>query len=149
MVAAHQGLEGNIARLPRNATPQPRCQMPILRERIEAPLRTIIWESSCSRISIRPGLRRPPRKESPTSRWDFPPGIGTARRIEQQQRVEAARQEREGAHERNRSAGTKPSRELAADAGVYEEPAYGVARVSAADGKLSIQMRQCPSGRAG
>src|SRR5437016_2067130 len=39
--------------------------------------------------------------------------------------AEAARKKRELAHERDRHKDTKPSRELAAYTGVYEEPAYG------------------------
>lgn len=56
----------------------------------------------------------------------------------QEERTEAARKEREEAHERNRRRDTKPSRELAAYAGVYEDPAYGVARVSLENGRLTL-----------
>jgi CubicO group peptidase (beta-lactamase class C family) len=38
--------------------------------------------------------------------------------------------------EQGRRRGTKPSRELAAYAGLYEDPAYGTARVTLAEGKL-------------
>ena len=44
--------------------------------------------------------------------------------------AEAARKQRELAHDQNRRKDTKPSRELAAYTGIYEEPAYGVAMVS-------------------
>ena len=56
-----------------------------------------------------------------------------------EQIAEAARRERELAHDRNRRKDTQPSRELAAYTGVYEEPAYGAATVSLENGRLAIR----------
>src|SRR5438132_1571937 len=56
-----------------------------------------------------------------------------------EENAEAARLQREAAHERNRRKGTKPSHELSAYAGVYEEPAYGAAKVSIENGRLMLR----------
>jgi CubicO group peptidase (beta-lactamase class C family) len=51
-------------------------------------------------------------------------------------REEAERQATARAFQARRHTGTRPSRELAAYVGSYEDPAYGTARVTLADGKL-------------
>jgi CubicO group peptidase (beta-lactamase class C family) len=62
-------------------------------------------------------------------------------RGEQEERAAA-----EKAFQARRHRGTKPSRELAAYVGTYDDPAYGTARVTLADGKLTWQWSsfRCP-----
>jgi hypothetical protein len=55
---------------------------------------------------------------------------------EQVRKQEAAAQARYRERQASRKSGTKPSRELSAYAGTYEEPAYGTATISFENGSL-------------
>lgn len=59
--------------------------------------------------------------------------------LEQAQKGEAEGKTREKEREEKRRQGTQPSRELAAYAGGYEEPAYGTASISVENGALVLQ----------
>jgi len=54
-----------------------------------------------------------------------------------EKRQEAARQAAQRSFQERRRPGTRPSRELPAYVGAYEDPAYGTARVTLEDGKLA------------
>lgn len=56
-----------------------------------------------------------------------------------EKKAEAARRAREKAHDAKRQPGTKPSRELAAYAGTYDEPAYGKIEVYEENGALLMK----------
>ena len=56
----------------------------------------------------------------------------------QREKERALAREAEKARQASRRKGTKPSRELAAYAGTYRHPAYGVARVSVEKGRLVL-----------
>lgn len=58
---------------------------------------------------------------------------------QKKQSAEAARKKPELAHDQNRRKDTKPSRELSAYTGIYEEPAYGVSMVSLENGRLALR----------
>jgi CubicO group peptidase (beta-lactamase class C family) len=66
----------------------------------------------------------------------LPPKDWNAYYGELEKKQEAARQAAERNFQERRHLGTHPSRELAAYVGVYEDPAYGMARVDLKDGKL-------------
>jgi CubicO group peptidase (beta-lactamase class C family) len=70
---------------------------------------------------------------------ELPKRNRNAQESRKEQIAEAARKERELAHDRNRRKDTQPSRDLAAYTGVYEEPAYGAATVSLENGRLAIR----------
>jgi CubicO group peptidase (beta-lactamase class C family) len=69
----------------------------------------------------------------------LPPKDWIAIANEQLKKAEAAQKKREQEREAKRHQNTKPTRELAAYAGAYEEPAYGTATISAEGGALAIQ----------
>ena len=58
---------------------------------------------------------------------------------EQVKKAEAEQKKRQAEREAKRQKGTRPSRDLAAYTGAYEDPAYGRARISLEDGSLSLQ----------
>jgi CubicO group peptidase (beta-lactamase class C family) len=69
---------------------------------------------------------------------DLPTRDWNASYLEQVKRTEAAQKARARERAGRRHPGTKPSRELAAYAGTYEEPAYGQARIAVEDGTLVV-----------
>jgi hypothetical protein len=67
-----------------------------------------------------------------------------AEEAQKEKSAETARKKGALAHELNRRKDTKPSRELAAYTGAYEEPAYGVAMVSLENGRLALRWVPSP-----
>jgi len=59
--------------------------------------------------------------------------------IEQSRKIEAEGRARQKEQEEKRHKNTKPSRELAAYAGAYEDPGYGTATISLEEGSLVLQ----------
>ena len=58
---------------------------------------------------------------------------------EQVKKAEAEQKKRQKEREAKRQKGTRPSRDLAAYTGAYEDSAYGMARISLEDGSLALQ----------
>ncbi len=70
---------------------------------------------------------------------DFPKRDWNAHALALAEKAEAEQKAKEAEREEKRHKDTKPSRELVAYTGAYEDPAYGTARVSLENGALVLQ----------